>query len=112
MIEEAEVCYKTVSSEYVRKIVLMNSQQLRLPTQALHKVRPVSILAEKRQAQGPSPLTEDLLAADGCEGESTFFRSVAYDRLTILYWMALYPCPCGYEKGMGESQNIAGKNKE
>lgn len=74
MIEEAEVCYKTVSSEYVRVIALLNSQQLWPPTQALHNIRPVSILAKERESLGASPLAEDLLAADGYGRKAHFLQ--------------------------------------
>lgn len=55
----------TVSSSSNRTWVLMNSQQLWLPEQYLHKIKPVSIMVEQERVHNSPPLTKELWTHEG-----------------------------------------------
>lgn len=67
----------------------MNSQQLWLPVQDLHKIKPVSIPTLGRAAHEPLPQDEGLLMASG-EGDSVIFKGVAPGGSTTRQWMVLH----------------------
>lgn len=65
---------KVVSPTYNRTAALMDPQQLRLPTQNLQKIKPVTISAQREKKSHTSlPGARKLLTIDGCRnGKSQF----------------------------------------
>lgn len=83
---------KTLSFSKDVAALLMNAQQLWLPIQDLHRIRPVNIPA---WAGEDTFLVEELCAAAGCWwGGWFFFWAMAVGRLPVLWWMVPRPCTC------------------
>lgn len=75
-----------LSSRHDMAVAHINAQQRWLPTQDLHKIKPIknSRKEEGRTPEAP-PSAEELLAVDGCWGKKSHF--------SLGVW-PLESCPC------------------
>lgn len=83
---------KIMSSGHDGTIVLKNSQQLWLPAQNLHKMKPINISAWRGQALGLPPTAKELLTVVLGQGNATPGRSI------MLKWLTPYPWAYGQHR--------------